>query len=57
MKKKPPAPIPVLVRVPPILLKKLDAVSKAQGRSRTSEVCIRLAESFKRPKAAEKMVA
>lgn len=51
MKKKAPAPVPVLVRVPPVLLRKLDASRTAQGRSRTSELCIRLADSFKREKA------
>lgn len=51
MKKKQAERVPVLVRVPPALLKKLDAASAAQGRSRTSEVCIRLAQTFKVDKA------
>lgn len=48
MKKQNIPPVPVLVRVPPTLLKKIDAASVAQGRSRTKEVCRRLAESFKK---------
>lgn len=39
----------ILVRVPVPLLKKLDKAAKHQGRSRTSEVVIRLADSLKRP--------
>ena len=41
----------ILVRVPVPLLKKLDKAAKAQGRSRTSEVCIRLADSLKSKKS------
>lgn len=37
----------ILVRVPVPLLRKLDKAAKAQGRSRTSEVCIRLADSLR----------
>lgn len=41
-------PIPVLVRMPPALLRKLEAVAKAEHRSRNSEACLRLAKSFKK---------
>ncbi len=41
-------PIPVLVRMPPALLRKLDAVAKTEHRSRNSEACLRLAKSFKK---------
>lgn len=43
----------ILVRVPVPLLKRLDRAAKSQGRSRTSEVCLRLADSFKRKAASE----
>jgi hypothetical protein len=57
MKKKTPAPVPVLVRIPVVLLKKLDAACVAQGRSRTSELSIRLTESFKKPKKEQVSMA
>jgi hypothetical protein len=40
----------VLIRMPAPLLKRIDAAATAQQRSRTAEVCIRLAESFKKPR-------
>jgi hypothetical protein len=39
---------PVLVRLSVPLLKKLDASAQAQRRSRTAEMNIRLAETFKK---------
>lgn len=42
----------ILVSVPTPLLRKLDSAAKAQRRSRTAEVCLRLAESLKaKPRA------
>lgn len=57
MKKKDAAAVPVLVRIPPPLLKKLDAACEKQGHSRTFELCIRLGESFKRRAAAKEVKA
>lgn len=45
----------ILVRVPVSLLKKLDRAAKKEGRSRTSEVCLRLEASL-RPKRQEATV-
>lgn len=44
-------PIPVLVRMPPSLVRKLEAEARAQHRSRNAEVCLRIADSFKAKKA------
>jgi len=38
----------VLIRLPAPLLKKVDAAAAAQRRSRTAEVCLRLADSLKK---------
>lgn len=43
-------PIPVLVRMPPALVRKLEATAKSQHRSRNTEACLRLADSFKADK-------
>lgn len=42
----------VLLRVPAPLLKRVDAAAKEQRRTRTAEVCVRLAESLKKRKSA-----
>lgn len=48
----------VLIRLPAPLLKKVDAAAKEQRRSRTAEVCLRLAASMKTTRAkAEKVAA
>lgn len=41
----------ILIRVPVPLLKRIDAAARAQSRSRTAEVCVRLAESLKAKKS------
>lgn len=41
----------VLIRLPAPLLKKVDAAAKEQRRSRTAEVCLRLAASMKTTRA------
>jgi Arc-like DNA binding dprotein len=46
--------IPVLVRMPPALLRKLEAVAKTENRSRNREACLRLANSFKKPRGEGK---
>ena len=51
MKKQTPTPIPVLIRVPPALLKKVDKQAEKQHRSRTAEVCLLLEQSLKAVKA------
>lgn len=38
----------VLLSVPEPLLKKIDAAARAEQRTRTAEVCLRLAASLKR---------
>lgn len=40
----------ILIRVPVPLLKRLDAAARTQQRSRTKEVCVRLAASLKAAK-------
>ncbi|MDP1530297.1 MAG: hypothetical protein Q8M05_13025 [Rhodoferax sp.] len=48
----------VLIRLPAPLLKKVDAAAKEQRRSRTAEVCLRLAASMKASRTkAEKVAA
>ena len=37
----------ILISVPVPLLKKLDTAARTEKRSRTAEVCVRLAESLK----------
>lgn len=37
----------VIARVPPSMLKKLDAAARRSGRSRSAELTMRLAESLK----------
>ncbi|WP_367846437.1 Arc family DNA-binding protein [Rhodoferax sp. WC2427] len=55
MKKPSKTPVPALLRLPPPLLKKLDAAARSQSRSRNAEACLRLSESFKakKPMVAE----
>jgi metal-responsive CopG/Arc/MetJ family transcriptional regulator len=43
----------VLLSVPEPLLRKIDAVRARTGRDRSSEVCLRLAESLKEKKLLE----
>lgn len=43
--------VPVLVRIPSSLLKKLDRERERNSRSRTAEVCLRLTSSFRKAKA------
>ena len=40
--------VPVLVRMPPALARKLEATAKSQHRSRNAEAVLRLADSFKK---------
>lgn len=47
-------PIPILVRVSPALLKKLESAARSEQRTRNAEACRRLAESFKKPQVAER---
>lgn len=47
----------VLIRVPTPLLKRVDAAAKQQHRSRTAEVCLRLADSLKAKKPTQAEVA
>lgn len=47
----------VLIRVPTPLLKRVDAAAKEQCRSRTAEVCLRLADSLKTKKVPNAEVA
>nr|WP_315242125.1 hypothetical protein [uncultured Albidiferax sp.] len=47
----------ILVSVPLPLLKRLDSAARMQKRSRTAEVCVRLAESLKAKKVASAEVA
>jgi hypothetical protein len=56
VKKKTAAAVPVLVRIPQPLLKKLDTACEKKGHSRTFELCIRLGDSFKKS-GAEKVAA
>lgn len=44
--------IPVLVRIPPSLVRKLDKAAVPEGRSRNVEVRMRLLKSFKIDKKA-----
>ena len=55
MKKQPTKNI--LVSVPVPLLRKLDLAARAQMRSRTKEVCVRLEQSLMKPKADKDGVA
>lgn len=56
MKKKTSPAVPVLVRIPQPLLKKLDTACEKKGHSRTFELCIRLGDSFKKS-GVEKVAA
>ncbi|MEQ1660294.1 MAG: hypothetical protein ABL896_16120 [Hylemonella sp.] len=47
MKNPVKALVPVLIRMPPALLKRLDSAASVQRRSRAAEVCLRLEQSLK----------
>ena len=51
MKTEVPKKVAVLVRVPRALLKQLDTAARIGERSRSREVCVRLADSLKRSRA------
>lgn len=39
-------PVPVLVRMPPSLVKRLEQAAKKERRSRNTEACLRIEQSF-----------
>jgi hypothetical protein len=47
-------PVPILIRVPPALLKKIESAARSEQRTRNAEACRRLAESFKTDPRATK---
>lgn len=47
MKKPAKSLVPVLIRMPPALIKRLDSAASVQRRSRAAEVCVRLEQSLK----------
>lgn len=42
--------VPILLRLPPSLVKRIEASARAAERSRNSEARVRLAESFRKTK-------